>query len=184
MRVSIPPTAWFLAALAAVGASAAVADPRPAALAVNLVLGVMLLLLAWIDLRTFRLPDAITFPLVAMGLAVAAMSGEPPPEQALAGAVLGFACFALLGWAYRVLRGRDGIGLGDAKLLAGAGAWLGAEALPEVLLIAALAGLAQAAIAARGALSLRAETMIPFGPAIALAIWLVRLCGGGTWWGG
>ncbi len=69
---------------------------------------------------------------------------------------------------YRQLRGRDGLGLGDAKLLAAAGAWLGVESLPWLLLIAALLGLAMALVRAG---PLRAETAVPFGPPLALSFW-------------
>ena len=59
----------------------------------------------------------------------------------LIGGVLGFAAFFLIAWLYRQLREREGLGLGDAKLLAGAGAWLGWAALPSVVLLAACTAL-------------------------------------------
>ena len=73
---------------------------------------------------------------------------------------------------YRRLRGRDGLGLGDAKLLAAAGAWLGLASLPWVVLAAALLGLVLALLRAG---PLRAETAVPFGPPLALAFWVMFL---------
>ena len=88
--------------------------------------------------------------------------------DALAGAAAGYGLLAGLGYVYRRLRGRDGLGLGDAKLLAAAGAWLGLASLPWVVLAAALLGLLLALAQRR---PLQAETAVPFGPALALAFW-------------
>ena len=75
------------------------------------------------------------------------------------------------------MRGRDGLGQGDAKLLAASGAWLGVAALPNVVLFAAVAGLAMAAVLSLGGKVLTARTMLPFGPCLALATWLIWLQG-------
>jgi leader peptidase (prepilin peptidase)/N-methyltransferase len=83
------------------------------------------------------------------------------------GAAAGYASLALFGAFYFRLRGRDGLGLGDAKLFAAGGAWLGWEALPLVLAVAAVAGLAFALAVAR-----RPGAQIAFGPCLALGIWV------------
>src|SRR3546814_16185239 len=62
-------------------------------------------------------------------------------------ALLGFALLAGLGFFYRRWRGRDGLGLGDAKLAAAGGAWLGWAALPSILLLASLGGFLWVAMA-------------------------------------
>lgn len=138
-------------------------------------LGWWLLALAAIDLVVWLLPDALTLPLLAAGLLIALAGADvsplwPPvsPLSAVLGAALGYLALAGLAAAYRRLRGREGLGLGDAKLLAAAGAWLGVERLPAVLLAAALLGLLTAVLR-RG--PMRAETAVPFGPALALAFW-------------
>jgi leader peptidase (prepilin peptidase)/N-methyltransferase len=140
-------------------------------------LGWWLLALALIDIRSWLLPDALTLPLLAAGLLLAAWGefGGPRPSPtgvtlagSLVGAAAGFSALAGIGYAYLRWRGREGLGLGDAKLLAAAGAWLGAATLPWVVLLAATAGLALAV--ARGG-NLRAETPVPFGPSLALAFW-------------
>jgi leader peptidase (prepilin peptidase)/N-methyltransferase len=95
----------------------------------------------------------------------------------LVGAFAGFAAFALIGFTYRRLRGREGLGLGDAKLLAAAGAWLGWQALPGVVLIGALSALALALAGAAGGGKLIVTTQIAFGSHLALAFWLVWLFG-------
>jgi leader peptidase (prepilin peptidase)/N-methyltransferase len=119
----------------------------------------------------------LTLPLVAAGLAVAyAIDPGLVAGHALA-ALGGFTVFAAIGLIYRRLRHREGMGLGDAKLLAAAGAWLGWQALPGLVVIAALAALAVAlAQAVRGA-RMAATTRVAFGSYLALAFWLVWLYG-------
>jgi len=75
------------------------------------------------------------------------------------------------------LRGREGLGQGDAKLLAAAGAWLGAYALPQVILVAALAALLAAAALRLSGREIRALSALPFGPFLAVAIWALWLFG-------
>jgi leader peptidase (prepilin peptidase)/N-methyltransferase len=86
-------------------------------------LGWVLLALAVIDARHFLLPDVLTLPLIPAGLAVAWWLDPGQLLHHALGAALGFVGFAGLAWVYRKLRGREGLGLGDAKLLAAAGAW-------------------------------------------------------------
>lgn len=143
-------------------------------------LGWTLLTLAAIDRRHYLLPDALTLPLVPAGLLVAGLLPVWPVGlgDAAIGAVAGLAAIWGVGWLYRRLRGRDGIGLGDAKLLAAAGAWVGWQGLASVVLIAALAGIATALVAAicRGE-RLDPTARLPFGVFLALGTWLVVLYG-------
>jgi leader peptidase (prepilin peptidase)/N-methyltransferase len=133
----------------------------------DLALAAVLLWATLIDAKRLILPDYITLPLLACGLALAWRQPPDLSERAV-GAVAGFAAFALIAWAYRRWRGRDGLGLGDAKLLGAAGAWLGPAALPSVVLVGAASGLAWALIKRK-----QAETRIPFGPFLALGFWTV-----------
>lgn len=156
---------------------AVLATPAPDRALADAALGWALLALAWIDFGHMRLPDALTLPLIIGGLAVTWLL-EP---WALAGHALGasggYLAFRLLASTYRWWRGHDGLGAGDAKLLAAAGAWVGFEALPMVVLVAALAGIAW--ILARQAFGRQpdGQARIPFGPFLALGIWLIRLHG-------
>jgi leader peptidase (prepilin peptidase)/N-methyltransferase len=180
------PRDYPLIELAALGAAlwAVTAVPGWTAWAVAM-LGWGLLALAAIDLKHFLLPDALTLPLLGLGLAFAALGAVAPglgwsttPLDAAAGAVAGFAAFALIGWLYGAVRKRTGIGGGDAKLLAAAGAWAGWQALPSVVLIAALSGLAVSLVLA--AVRRRRPGLhdrLAFGPYLALGTWLVVLYG-------
>lgn len=139
------------------------------------ILGWWLLALGWIDARCWLLPDLLTLPLVVAGLA-AALAFDPAglTDRAL-GAAAGYLALRAVAFIYRRLRGRDGLGEGDAKLLAAAGAWVGASALPQVVLIAALAGLFAASCLHLAGYPLRGTSAMPFGPFLAFATWIVWL---------
>ncbi len=138
-------------------------------------LGWALLTLAWIDYDHYYLPDVIVLPLLLAGLGIAWWrDGELPVDGAL-GAVIGYSALALLAWGYRRLRGHDGLGLGDAKLLAAGGAWLGWEALSPVILLAAGGGLAVAGVLRLMGRPITRMTRLPFGPFLAAAIWIIYL---------
>ncbi len=141
------------------------------------VLGWTLLALAVIDWRHQILPDQLTLPLVVFGLGVAyAVHAEGVAHHAI-GAAAGFAAFAVIGWAYRRVRRREGLGLGDAKLLAGAGAWVSWTGLPGVVLTAAVMALMAAIAGALAGRALRSDTRLALGPYLALGTWLVWLYG-------
>jgi leader peptidase (prepilin peptidase)/N-methyltransferase len=180
------PGAWAtvgLAAAMAASAAGAAAPQGPGLL--DLVLGWTLLALAVTDLSALRLPDLLTLPLIGAGLlaAAAGLDGGAGPVQFAAdaltdhliGAAAGYAAFAGLALAYRRARGVDGLGLGDAKLAAAAGAWLGWRALPLVVLLAC--GAAFLAVGVRLAWKGRRSLAepLPFGAPLALAIWVCWL---------
>ena len=125
-----------------------------------------------IDWRTRRIPDVLSLPLIAAGLLWGHRYGPYPLSDHLLGALIGYGALAAFGWLYFYTRGHEGLGLGDAKLFAAAGAWLAWPALPTVLLISSLGGLGYA-IAMRIFRADRSNTSIAFGPWIAIATWLV-----------
>lgn len=171
------PRATLAAELAALGLAlwAFAVVPTAPLLVASCLLGWTLLALALVDLRCLRLPDMLTAPLAAGGLAVAALGSSGAPFDHLAAAALGYAAIAGVGRLWRALRGVEGVGMGDAKMLAAAGAWVGTSGLASVLLWACAAGLIWgAAGAARGA-GWRAA--IPFGPPLALGTWVTWLHG-------
>jgi leader peptidase (prepilin peptidase)/N-methyltransferase len=140
-------------------------------------LGWWLLALAWIDIRCWRLPDVLTLPLVIAGLvAAAAFDPEQLTGRAL-GAALGYLSLRVVAALYRSFRGREGLGEGDAKLLAASGSWVGAGALPQLILVAAISALIAAAGLRLAGTRLSAHSALPFGPFLALATWLLWLRG-------
>lgn len=166
--------------LAVLVAGSAIATLDGWRLVTGLALGWTLLLLAAIDWRAQVLPDGLTLPLAAGGVAAAIVFD---PERAVLhgiAATAGWTVFLALGIAYRRLRGIDGLGGGDGKLAAAAGAWIGPVGLPWVVLMAALGGLAAIAVTAMAGAGWPADRRLPFGPFLAAAIWGVWLAGQAT----
>jgi len=129
-----------------------------------------LVYLAYIDLRTFRLPDAITIPLILSGLLFNGLSQERLVffQDSVIGAILGYVSLWLLNFIYRQTKKQNGIGMGDAKLLGALGAWLGWLALPGILLIASLTGLIGGFIWLQWNKQ-NHRSAFPFGPFLAIA---------------
>ena len=177
--VERPGVRYPLLAVAAAGAGvwAGLTQPSVAAAILTALLGWQLLLIAVVDGEHFWLPDRLTLPLLATGLAAAAILNGLSLADSLAGAAFGFATLWLLARAYRRLRGREGLGGGDPFLLAGAGAWVGWIGLPSVLLWAALAGLSVAAAQVATGRRVSGSDRLPFGVFLAVATWLTWLFG-------
>ncbi len=137
--------------------------------------GWTLLALAWIDAEWMLLPDVLTLPLLLAGLAATWwLDAGDVSEHAVAAGLGWFALWAVAA-IYRRLRGREGLGQGDAKLLGALGAWVGSAGLADILFGAALAGLGWAGLLRLRGRSLSATTALPFGPFLALAGWAVLL---------
>ena len=137
---------------------------------IRICLMLVLMYLAYIDLRTFRLPDVITFPLILSGLMFSGFSklGFISFEDSVIGATVGYTSLWLLNLLYRLAKKQDGIGMGDAKLLAALGAWFGWYALPSILLIASLSGLIGGFIWLQWNKQ-NHRSAFPFGPFLAIA---------------
>jgi leader peptidase (prepilin peptidase)/N-methyltransferase len=174
------PLGWFYPAIefsALAVAIAALAADGGGTIWLDCLFGWWLLALGWIDARRWLLPDPLTLPLVIAGLAAAAAFDPPQLTDRALGAVLGYLSLRVVALLYRGLRGREGLGNGDAKLLAASGAWVGAMALPQVVLGAALSALFTVACLRLAGIRLGAASALPFGPFLALATWLVWLLG-------
>ncbi|MFG1348368.1 prepilin peptidase [Xanthobacter autotrophicus] len=165
--------AMAAAVTAAMAVSVAVEPSIGGVLAAALV--PVLAAIAVIDGRHFIIPDSLNALGALLGLAAAATM--PEPVEGLICALLGGAGLAFVFLAirvgYRALRGRDGLGLGDVKLAAVAGAWLSVTAMPVAVEVAALAGLTAYGVhrlASGGAP--RVRDRLPFGLFFAPAIWI------------
>jgi leader peptidase (prepilin peptidase)/N-methyltransferase len=142
-----------------------------------------LIALTFIDLDHQLLPDALTLPLLWLGL-VASLTGwassahalPNDPASAIGGAAIGYLSLWALYHAFRLLTGKEGMGYGDFKLLAALGAWLGWQMLLPIVLLSAAVGaiIGVALIVMRRA---QRGNPIPFGPFLAAAGWLAMLWG-------
>ena len=128
----------------------------------------MLIALTFIDADTQLLPDNLTLPLLWGGLAANLFGLFVPLSDAVIGAIAGYLVLWTVYWLFKLIRGKEGMGYGDFKLLAALGAWLGWKMLPMVILLSSVVGavIGLALIAFR-----RREhgTAMPFGPYLALA---------------
>ncbi len=130
------------------------------------VLSTTLICLAWTDIKTFRLPDKLTLPLIGLGILQAYLVADI--RASLIGAFIGYVSFVSIEHAFKALRGKDGLGRGDAKLLAAGGAWCGWSGLPLIVLIGSGAGLLLALLP-----KYKDMGRIPFGPCLAFGIFMV-----------
>ncbi len=158
-------------AAGAIGAAALGLNPDAAGLA-GAGFGWTLLALAILDAEHFWLPDALTLPLAAAGLALGPWLAPPLADRTI-GAVAGFVSLAGIAAAYKAATGRDGMGGGDPKLLAAIGAWLGWAALPLVVLAAALLGLGLAIADRLRGRGVDRLTRVPLGALLAGAALLL-----------
>ena len=176
---------------AGIVAIAAFVVATPLAAVATFVLALIMALITLTDLKHFIIPNALSFPAVPLGIVanIAVFHADDwmaGLTESLLGAVLAGGSFYLLRAVWFRLRGYEGLGLGDVKLAAVAGAWLGPALLPSACLAAALAGLAAVIIMA--ILPGRRVVMtdhIPFGSFIApvvLLFWVLRLLEAVSFW--
>ena len=126
-----------------------------------------LVALAFIDLDTSFLPDDLTLPLMWAGIVSAALGWIPVTLAAsVGGAVAGYLSLWFVFHAYRLIRGKEGMGAGDFKLLAALGAWMGWQAIPSIILLSSAVG-ALVGIALIVFRRHDREVPIPFGPYLA-----------------
>jgi leader peptidase (prepilin peptidase)/N-methyltransferase len=127
-----------------------------------------LLALTMIDFDTQLLPDDLTLPLLWAGLACNLWSVFASLSDAVIGAMAGYLSLWTIYWLFKLVRGKEGMGYGDFKLLAALGAWLGWQVLPLIVLLSSVVGavIGLSLIVFRG----RDHSIpMPFGPYLAIA---------------
>lgn len=135
-----------------------------------------LVALFMIDADTQLLPDQITLPLLWLGLLLNLQGYFAPLADAVIGAAAGYLVLWSVYWIFKLVRGREGMGYGDFKLMGALGAWFGWQALPALILMSSIVGAiiggAMLLIQRKGS-----ETTFPFGPYIAGAGMIVLFFG-------
>jgi len=154
---------------------ATVAGDNLPELAVRLVFTSLLVILFGTDLETQRLPNVLTYPGIVIGL-VASVWLPPGFRDAAIGAALGAGVLLVVRWGWKAATGVDGMGLGDVKMLAMIGAFLGWHEVFIVLFFASLVGaVAGILLTIAGKRSL--QSRLPFGTFLALAAYAASLYG-------
>jgi leader peptidase (prepilin peptidase)/N-methyltransferase len=145
-------------------------------LAAALVMVSALIAITYIDLDHRIIPNEISLPGIPIGFAFGAFRDSVGPVDSAAGILLGGGALFLVAYAYEKIRGREGMGMGDVKLLAMVGAFLGWKGVLVTVLLASLIGSMVGLgvmIRSRGTLQLA----IPFGPFLAVGAMAYLYCG-------
>lgn len=172
-----------IALLAGIIAAASLFLLQPAWAIVSCLLGWTMLAIAVSDAERFIVPDVLSLPSIPAGLVVTNFVGDADAASALVlehciAAAVGAAALYALKQLYLFWRGREGLGLGDVKLAAVAGAWTGLQGLGHVLLLACLLAIAYVVLGnLRNLRSLAGSTAVAFGVFLAPSIWLVWCLG-------
>jgi leader peptidase (prepilin peptidase) / N-methyltransferase len=144
----------------------------------TILLGWTLALLAAFDFLFFILPNALTVLLMAGGL----LLGSAEFMDRVIGLAAGGAFMLAVGLSYRYFLRREGLGLGDVKMFAAAGAWVGLEGLPTVLFLASALGLLYALFFLRRRFADIRSEKAPFGVFLSVALWLTCCYGPISLW--
>ena len=132
------------------------------------ILSICFIIIFFIDLQHFIIPNEITYPLMIIGFL---KSFDPNLNlhlfpnfiNSLIGGIFGFTIIWLIIFIYKKLRNKDGMGLGDAKLLSAIGFWFGWVSIPFIIFFSsaiALLSVVPDLIKKKKQLS----SQIPFGP--------------------
>lgn len=155
----------------------------PVWLALAYLASVLLVAIAY-DLQRLVIPNACNAANLAGALLFASQSTKLAFSSFLLGGLIGGAGLLLLSIGFRALRGYDGLGLGDAKYMAGAGVWVGWQGLAPLLLVASGTALLWVAVLSLKTGRFDPHTRIPFAPflgAATLIVWLLQVNGTAPW---
>jgi leader peptidase (prepilin peptidase)/N-methyltransferase len=146
---------------------------------VSCLLGWTMLSIAVVDARRFIVPDILSLPSIPGGLLVARLLDDGHDHNTivlehLTAAVVGATIFYAIRRLYYVLREREGLGLGDVKLAAVAGAWTGLPGLGHVLLLACVLAVSCVLLThLQNLRAIRGSTAVAFGVFLAPSIWFI-----------
>jgi leader peptidase (prepilin peptidase)/N-methyltransferase len=136
----------------------------------------IMIALVFIDIDHHILPDDLTLSLVWLGLFLSIFSIFTNSHDAIIGGIAGYLIFASIQWLFKLATGKNGMGQGDYKFLAGLGAFLGWQQLPIIILLASISGV----IFGLTHMCLKKQfksVPLPFGPYLAIAGWISMMWG-------
>ncbi|SFV37374.1 prepilin peptidase [Hyphomicrobium facile] len=174
------PSTNLIAIAAAVGValmSFALFEPQRAI--VSCILGWVMIAIAAYDAENFIIPDVLSLPMIPAGLIIVWLwddidAGRTLVLEHFLAAIAGGILLYAVRYGYYVWRGREGLGLGDVKLAAVAGAWTGLQGMSNALLLACVTAIfCVALVRVRGKSSVTATSAVPFGVFFGPAIWVI-----------
>ncbi len=139
----------------------------------------LLVVCAVIDIRHMIIPDVIDLPMIALTPLVVYFHPELDWKSSLVGLLVGGGSLYLIAWIYWLIRREIGLGMGDVKLLAAIGGWLGYQAIFPVIVYGSILGSLYGIGAIIVSRSVNWKSAIPFGPFLAIGA-IIHLLFGGT----
>jgi leader peptidase (prepilin peptidase) / N-methyltransferase len=165
--------AWCLIAGATLLVASLACDPDwPARIVAGIYLMTVLAAVCAIDARFGIIPDSLVLALAAGGLLQSFLADQGEILWRIMEAAVFLAAGCLLRLVYRMVRGHDGLGLGDIKFATAGVLWIGIEGVPELLLVAVLSAIVSLVILKAEGHDLDGKQAIPFGPHLAVGLWL------------
>ncbi|MCG2672817.1 prepilin peptidase [Bradyrhizobium sp. GCM10023182] len=152
--------------------SGQVDQKRIAYFALSVALASLLAAICAIDARFGIIPNKLVGAMAACGLAGVFLLDPDEVMYRIAEVVIVAIAMAAFRAVYRWVRGYDGLGFGDVKFLAAATFWIGLRSLPALLLIAVVSALASAFLLRSARYEVDGRHAIPFGPHLAVGLWL------------
>lgn len=148
------------------------------------VLVTLLFCVAAHDLRWMTIPNSLNALLLGAGLVFAGIMPQPGWWAAMSGILAGAGILGLLAATFETLQGRVGLGLGDVKFVASAGAWVGWSGLPLLILLASMSALLFIGMRRLGEPTYDIRSRLPFGPFLAASTfttWVLQMHGVAFW---
>jgi leader peptidase (prepilin peptidase)/N-methyltransferase len=146
----------------------------------GLMFAILLIWISVIDIKRFEIPDLAVLLLLVSGAFDAASANESAFIDRVVGAIIWPLLLWSLAFGFRKLRGFDGLGFGDVKLVSGLGIWLGFTGMIWVVMAASLSGI----VLLCGALAFKnanrveyMQSAVAFGPFLCLCAWGVNVVG-------
>jgi leader peptidase (prepilin peptidase)/N-methyltransferase len=148
----------------------------------NFAFNLALVTTVFIDIEFRIIPDRFSLGCWAVAILASLLWGVPSIVESLSGGALGFGIFFAMAWGYEKLKGIEGLGFGDVKMMGWLGSWIGIFGVPFVILVASLTGLMAGLVAMKTSRE-GLKTAIPFGPFLSLGAYVVWIMMNLGYWG-
>ena len=137
--------------------------------------------LCYFDFKTFKLPNILTAGVLILGI-IYNIYNDQNLWVPISSFLISSSLLLVISFVYYKWRGQHGLGMGDIKLFAAGAVWLSPFQLPLVLLISSLMGILYFMVSAGRKDTALLKQKIPYGPFLAIAIWLTWLSGNGLFY--